>query len=221
MEKNSKKNKKNKNLNYIYLGVDFNKTEKNNLKQEIIKNYIYDLIKNYPEELSFKDLPFYFEEDSEKELNNNKKENKIWKNPNSIHITTLFIGNKGYIKNNNILNNFKEDEEVKVNILGLIIIPYKIAICIVKIDIFCDNEFPHITLSIGDYKPKNSNDVLDILFGKNGKYKDLYFNIINGNDVDFIIKDCVNIFGQDENVFIKLKNYGFSLNGFQKGFKLV
>ena len=219
MEKNSKKNKKNKNLNYIYLGVDFNKTEKNNLKQEIIKNYIYDLIKNYPEELSFKDLPFYFEEDSEKELNNNKKENKIWKNPNSIHITTLFIGNKGYIKNNNILNNFKEDEEVKVNILGLIIIPYKIAICIVKIDIFCDNEFPHITLSIGDYKPKNSNDVLDILFGKNGKYKDLYFNIINGNDVDFIIKDCVNIFGQDENVFIKLKNYGFSLNGFQKGFK--
>ena len=219
MEKNSKKNKKNKNLNYIYLGVDFNKTENNNLKQEIIKNYIYDLIKNYPEELSFKDLPFYFEEDSEKELNNNKKENKIWKNPNSIHITTLFIGNKGYIKNNNILNNFKEDEEVKVNILGLIIIPYKIAICIVKIDIFCDNEFPHITLSIGDYKPKNSNDVLDILFGKNGKYKDLYFNIINGNDVDFIIKDCVNIFGQDENVFIKLKNYGFSLNGFQKGFK--
>jgi hypothetical protein len=218
MEKNSKKNKKNKNLNYIYLGVDFNKTEKNNLKQEIIKNYIYDLIKNYPEELSFKDLPFYFEEDSEKELNNNKKENKIWKNPNSIHITTLFIGNKGYIKNNNILNNFKEDEEVKVNILGLIIIPYKIAICIVKIDIFCDNEFPHITLSIGDYKPKNSNDVLDILFGKNGKYKDLYFNIINGNDVDFIIKDCVNIFGHDENVYIKLKNYGFSLIGFQKGF---
>ena len=219
MEKNNKKNiKKNNNINYIYLGVNFNKTEKNNLKQEIIKNYIYDLIKNYPEELSFKDLPFYFEEDSEKELNNNKKENKIWKNPNSIHITTLFIGKKGYIKNNKILNNFKEREEVEVNILGIIIIPYKIAICIVKIDIFCDNEFPHITLSIGDYKPKNSNDVLDILFGKNGKYKDLYFNIINGNDVDFIIKDCVNIFGHDENVYIKLKNYGFSLIGFQKGF---
>ena len=60
--------------------------------------------------------------------------------------------------------------------------------------------------------------MLEILFGKNGKYKDLYTNIINGNDVDFINKDSVNIFGHDENVFIKLKNYDFSLIGFQKGF---
>ena len=216
MEKNFKKNKKNK--NYIYLVVDFNKTALNNLKQEIIKNYVYDLIKTYPEELSFKHLPFYFEEDSEKEINENKNENKLWKFPKSIHVTTLFIGKKGYIQNNKILNNFKEHEEVKVNILGLIIIPYKIAICVIKIDIFCDNEFPHITLSIGNYKPKDSNVVLEILFGKNGKYKDLYTNIINGNDVDFINKDNVNIFGHDENVFIKLKNYGFSLIGFQKGF---
>ena len=129
------------------------------------------------------------------------------------------MGKNFYNKNSKILSNFKENEEVEVDILGIIIIPYKIAICIVKINIESDNKFPHITLSVGTYKPKNSNDVLDILFGKNGKDKDLYFNIINGNDVEFIIKDCVNIFGQDENVFIKLKNYGFSLNGFQKGFK--
>ena len=109
-------------------------------------------------------------------------------------------------------------EEVEVNILGIIIIPYKIAICIIKTDILCDNEFPHITLSIVNYKPKDSNDILEILFGKNGKYKDLYYNIINGNDVDIIINDCINIFGHDENVYIKLKNYGFSLIGFQKGF---
>ena len=40
MEKNIKKNK---NLNYIYLGIDFIKTEQNSLKKEIIKNYIYEL----------------------------------------------------------------------------------------------------------------------------------------------------------------------------------
>ena len=217
MEKNNKKNiKKNNNINYIYLGVEFNKEDQNNLKNEIIKHYIYDLIKKYPEELSFKDLPFYFDDESKNEID--KKENKLWKNPNSIHITTLYIGKKGYIKNNKILNNFKEREEVEVNILGIIIIPYKIAICIIKTDILCDNEFPHITLSIGNYKPKDSNDILEILFGKNGKYKDLYYNIINGNDVDIIINDCINIFGHDENVYIKLKNYGFSLIGFQKGF---
>ena len=217
MEKNNKKNiKKNKNINYIYLGVEFNKEDQNNLKNEIIKHYIYDLIKKYPEELSFKDLPFYFDDESKNEID--KKENKLWKNPNSIHITTLYIGKKGYIKNNKILNNFKEREEVEVNILGIIIIPYKIAICIIKTNILCDNEFPHITLSIGNYKPKDSNDILEILFGKNGKYKDLYYNIINGNDVDIIINDCINIFGHDENVYIKLKNYGFSLIGFQKGF---
>lgn len=227
MKKYNKKGaKKNKSIiNYVYLGVDFHEDVKIYLLQEIIKKYIYDLINNFPEESSFNELPFYFEDEKNDNIafiQNNKDTNKNniqkWKNPNSIHITTLFMGKNFYNKNSKILSNFKENEEVEVDILGIIIIPYKIAICIVKINIESDNKFPHITLSVGTYKPKNSNDVLEILFGNNGKYKEYYYKIIDDEEVNLIKKDKINIFESEEDIYIKLKNEKISIKGFQKGF---
>lgn len=58
--------------------------------------------------------------------------------------------------------------------MAVVVVPERIMCAIVrpktKDSLFaCQNEFPHLTLLVGKWQPKNSNDVLTALFGKGGK----------------------------------------------------
>jgi hypothetical protein len=106
---------------------------------------------------------------------NENESNGIYKFAKHFHITTLFLGKKNNNKNNNIYKNFVNGKKTNVKIFGLIIIYEKIMILICKSEEEIDNKFPHITFMIGkEYKPVNSNDVLETLFEKNEKIKNIY-----------------------------------------------
>jgi hypothetical protein len=66
---------------------------------------------------------------------------------------------------------------IKVSVRALIYVPNKILTALVHIEhdtIKTDNEFAHITLMVGEWKPVQSNDILKALFNvKYGLKKDM------------------------------------------------
>jgi len=93
------------------------------------------------------------------------------------HVTTLFIGNDKQKRATECFKSFRPGHKTELSILGYVIVPNKIitAICfpdqsVIKIE----NKFPHMTLMTGKWKPKNSNDLFEALFGSKGKLKENY-----------------------------------------------
>jgi len=71
-----------------------------------------------------------------------------------------------------------------------------------------ENEFPHMTLMTGDWNAVQSNDIMKVLFGKNGRYKKDYKG--NGSlwkqNKKFTIACSEKIFGKRSDIYIaKLK----------------
>jgi hypothetical protein len=84
-----------------------------------------------------------------------------WKMPASYHVTQLFIGGNKSKLESPIFKNFRENKQVDIEVSGVIYVPGKIltAICFPKADV--ENEFPHMTLMLGNgWAAKFSNDVL-------------------------------------------------------------
>jgi len=93
------------------------------------------------------------------------------------HVTTLFIGNDKQKRLTESFKTFRPGHKGELSLVGYVIVPNKIitAICypdqsVIKIE----NKFPHMTLMTGKWKPKNSNDLFEALFGHKGKLKDNY-----------------------------------------------
>ena len=152
---------------------------------------------------------------------NENESNCIYKFAKHFHITTLFLGKKNNNKNNNIYKNFVNGKKTNVKIFGLIIIYEKIMILICKSEEEIDNKFPHITFMIGkEYKPVNSNDVLETLFEKNEKIKNIYEeNVIKEEKNEIFMEFKEIILGKEEKGLIWIFNEIIDLEGELKGFK--
>lgn len=107
--------------------------------------------------------------------------NKNYKFPNSLHVTSLYIGGNKEKLRSDFYTSFQEGVESDILIEGLVYVPGKLitGIVIVSEELKIENEFPHITLKIGSWDPKNSNDVLKAIFETSssplyGKYKKLF-----------------------------------------------
>lgn len=74
-------------------------------------------------------------------------------------------------------NIFQAGLPIKVSVRALVYVPNKILTALVNIEhdkIKTDNDFAHITLMIGEWKPVQSNDILKALFNvKYGLKKDM------------------------------------------------
>lgn len=90
-----------------------------------------------------------------------------WKLPASHHVTSMFIGgNKAKLQDAKYLN-FKEGQEIEVDIRAIIYIPDKliVGVCFPKFEI--ENWFPHVTLMISDgWAAIMSNSVLNATCNK-------------------------------------------------------
>ena len=114
-----------------------------------------------------------------------------WKFPhkdhkNLWHSTLLFKGNKNLneVENEKAYLQFKEGEINKVKFIGLVYLPNKIIVMMIKLpnNIISNNKFPHVTAFINQYPPKASNDVLEKILS-NKHVLDKYNNIINENEI--------------------------------------
>ena len=99
---------------------------------------------------------------------------KGWDIKKNFHITTLYLGQDKSKQQDPIFKNFEEGKHVEVEIRALVYIPDKImtAVCFPKCEI--ENKYPHITLVLGKWKARQSNDALEGTAGKGKVFHDLY-----------------------------------------------
>lgn len=94
---------------------------------------------------------------------------------------------------------FKEDAHVSVTLRAFLLVPYKILTALVSIDdpsISSSNDFAHITLMRGEWKPVQSNNILKALFNdKYGLKRDMYEDIMSSssNYSGYVEKMLVNM----------------------------
>lgn len=90
--------------------------------------------------------------------------------PKSKHMTTLY-GGGNYDTSNPAYLDFKPGMEVDLHIKAIAFSPNKIVAALVDSLAVSDNNFKHITLgTTNPYKPKNSNDLFENIFGDGLSY---------------------------------------------------
>jgi hypothetical protein len=120
------------------------------------------------------------------------------------HITTLFKKGKAFNKNHPAFTRFEKGKSLSVEIKGIVYIPGKIMFSIVFPDTPVENEFPHMTTLVGEYKPMHSNDVMKALFSKGGPLFKEYKNVFRDdlNEEKYIECVMVELFGKNEDCYV-------------------
>jgi hypothetical protein len=127
------------------------------------------------------DLLYYiFDDEQIKDEMNDLVDNddKIFRDPDSWHITTLYIGKDQSKTKSPIYKKFKEGVSVHWTVATVVYVPGKIICAPVFPDYsrdMIDNKFPHTSLYLGEYPAVECNSVLTAVFGL-PEYKKLYDN---------------------------------------------
>ena len=224
MEKKKGNNKKNKQRNPIYYGINLEIEEERKLL-ETVQNSIDIINSNFKEDFIsiYEDISKLIKKYDEAKKGNedNKKQNNIievnkLKYPKSFHITLAFGGKKGFDKNSKAVIEFNSGLEVDIKILGVVIVPNKMVIVPVNGDFYTENEFAHFTTFVGDLKPVQSNDILENIFSKGKEMEDDYNKIVEGKIEECCKKIKVNIEGEEFDGYVYLTNKNENLNGRMK-----
>ena len=187
----------------------------NNIEEIKLKNFIYIAIIFRGDNTCFKlkpkvykalksilqKFPSFNTEEEKNELKNLTSSVQIirnidlpkgWNFPHKMrgnfwHITTLYKGDKSFdeIKDHLAYQQYYENKNVFVTVIGLIYVPEGIMCLLIKLNdgIVCNGEYPHMTLMRNKYPPKYSNLVIkECLKFKDFKYE--YDKRINGADDD-------------------------------------
>ena len=142
----------------VFLGIFANDEEK---AKDLISGYVTS------------NLQWYFEQHPddkglEIDIKHLKKEFKF---PNSIHVTTLFLGGNKSKTESVFFQKFQEGKPLVIEIEAVVFVPGKIicGICFFDSnDIQIENEYPHLTMMVSGFQPKHSSDVLAALFKYHG-----------------------------------------------------
>ena len=224
MEKKKGYKQKNKQREPIYYGIHLEIEDERKLL-ETIKNSVDIINSNYKEEFiteyeTISELINKYDEAKKGNEQNNKQNNQVeinkMKYPKSFHITLAYGGKKGFNKNSKAVKEFDAGLEVNIKILGLVVVPNKIVITPVDGDFTTENEFAHFTTFIGDFKPVQSNSILEGLFSKGKEMENDYKQILEGKIEEFYKKTKVKIEGEELEVFVYLTNKNESLIGRMK-----
>lgn len=163
MEVNSKKPFRPKKLP-IYLGISV-KDQIGSQKRftELLKFVMGSIVESHSDKQAEADLTEF-----------NTGEFKNWKWPGSHHITTYFVGKEKAKTTEPIYKSFAEGVNFPLKFKHILYVPGKIATAIVFVDrkmVQVENMFPHMTIAWNEFAPKQSNDVLNVIFGGHLKAK--------------------------------------------------
>jgi hypothetical protein len=126
------------------------------------------------------------------------KENKHW------HVTTLFKKGKTFLKTQPSFKAFEEGKDQIIRIHAMVYVPEKIITSVVFTDTPVENEFPHMTTLVGQYAPKNSNDVCQALFSKGKIFEKEYYKLSKSEErtEDEIFREEITLLNKKETVYV-------------------
>ena len=137
---------------------------------------------------------------------------KDYKFPGSLHVTSLFIGNQKAKRTSEFFLGFEENQNFELNLSAMVFVPGKIitGFCLShernSFPSLVENKFPHLTLMLGQWPAKYSNDVLIALFEKDSQLRSQYESGELRNSSEFYFKTKIIIEGKENVAFIsKLK----------------
>lgn len=91
----------------------------------------------------------------------NQRDHNGWKKVDDYHVTSLFLGKDAEKMNHEIYQNHQDGEEVSIEILALVVVPNKIITGICFPEYQVANRCPHVTLMTNEWKPAQSNNLLE------------------------------------------------------------
>jgi len=149
----------------LYIGIFAEDTEHPRVREYILKG-LEQLTDSYKND---KNISEVYEE--------LQKAYSSFKLIKDLHITTLYIGGNKALRNSEYFKDFRLGYEQDIEIVAFVVVPGKIMTGICYPDqsvIKVQNEFPHVTLTIGSWPPQLSNDLLKALCGKDGPLEKEY-----------------------------------------------
>ena len=173
----------------------------------MLNQSISTLLVNYGEEIKE-----FFEELNKENFPKTSK----WKYPLDWHVTSLFIGGNKSLINDPIHVNFKENENISVDIEGLVFVPNKIICCICFPKTEIKNKIPHVTIMTNGWKAKESNTVCEALF-VDGPFMKEYDTVFKNNEYKdkFVEKVNLKLLNENLNVYlIKFEKLSIKINHF-------
>ena len=175
----------------VFLGLQLDQT---NIENRIIKicEDGSQIIWNYFKDKCVDD--FYF--DLYKKISK-------WYYPKSFHVTTLFIGNNPEMRNDEIYIRYKDNEIVNVDIVGFVFVPDKLLACLTLQNYNVKNRIPHMTTLLNQWKPQNSNDVLEAIF-INGDLKNEYNSVFKNTNYTgtFVKRLDIKVLGENVRAYV-------------------
>lgn len=139
----------------VYIGIDLKLSLEPSLLK-LVLNGLSEIYSFYPNNTIKKDI----EEISK--LSASSLSNSMWKFPNSLHITILFIGgDRGKSESKEYLA-FTENKKFTIELTHLVYCAKGVicAYAAVPNDLLIENKFPHVTLLVSNKPPKYSNTIL-------------------------------------------------------------
>ena len=160
-----------------------------------------------------------------------------WKYPHRMHknlwhCTTLYKGNVDFskVKNRQEYNEFEEGKIVNVKVVGIVYVPMKIIVTVVKLENTKSiNEYTHITTFINGYAPKKANDVMKEIFSSKSTTANIYKakmtesneenEITTSSNKDYVSEESISIDGENVKAYVVLYGSPFILEGSMHAFE--
>ena len=157
-----------------------------------------------------------------------------WKYPHNCHknlwhCTTLYKGHHSVDKVSHMeeYKQFELGKAVTVKVIGVVYVPGKILVSLVKLGEDCSsvNKHTHITTLINGFAPKKANDVIKALFDKgNDDVKEEYTKRMEMKDKvekkeDIVQETEIEVDGEKMKCFVVVYGNEFVLNGIMNSFE--
>lgn len=141
------------------------------------------------------------------------EEKPKFKFPNDFHITTYFKKDKQFTTNQ-AYKEFLLHKDISIDILCVVFLPGTALIAVVDCDCYVNNKVPHITSAVaGDFKPKESNDVCEVLFvSKQSDLKNDFDSKFIDYEETIVLKREIEVLGKSHKALIYVYGRNDRLN---------
>ncbi|CAD8043530.1 unnamed protein product [Paramecium primaurelia] len=112
--------------------------------------------------------------------------NKTYRSPPNLHITTFYIGDNKDAEQSVYYKNFTVNLPQEMKIYAVALLPKRVIACVVKRQDYAvpiENKFPHMTTLLGNWTAVDSNVLMASLFDDYGPLNNIYDSLFEQSEI--------------------------------------